>query len=728
MKWLNPKNWTWSNGKKGSTAGAVTQRDQNAEGPYSTLFENWVAREVNPYLYEGIREACAPVDGAINRLVTLDGIIKIEGDNDSLVQELQDWADNVRVNDLEQGFQAFYRSQGNEMYEQGFTVGGMTVGDNDVSRLRVADSKGVGFQREKTNDLSVWYRKPSARSGRRDGTDQVERVIRNNFAGASSLGALDKVGYQQLNRDLLAYACFNPEADGPYGTSIMRSTEFDARVLLTMKNSLHQVWERFGNPAFKVTYKTKARKTQTELDARSNDLASNLSKVLSIKQSGNSADFVNAIGKDDELEIAILGADGAVLEIEAPARHVLESIVSKTGLPSWMLGFHWSTAERLAQRQGEIALQESKTRFTTRLPGLNHVVATMLRARGRTWKKDDWLLVQELPSLQDLVAQAQAVFLYTQSAAVLEGAGLSLADMESMAKQAGIGSLLPEDGIKALSSVVASKMGKRGELVTATGKKLLEQLPRSSSCSGHKSEDYVEDGAALMRLERQAESGLLSIWADTEAATLEALGIDAPKSAKAPSVFLFDSATMMAALLKIQDELIAKAGAADGPLIKAAIEAWGRGVKNAADEFEGVDAVEDQVRQTVADAMQTAGMAQVRDTAIRVMRDDIIKDLADGAYNGQNPLDVARELRKRFSAKDYDWERLARSEIANAQVSGKMEQYAAHGVSEYDWVKAGDSCPICSGLAAGGPYPVGSGPLPVTDSHPNCRCTAMAAA
>ena len=126
--------------------------------------------------------------------------------------------------------------------------------------------------------------------------------------------------------------------------------------------------------------------------------------------------------------------------------------------------------------------------------------------------------------------------------------------------------------------------------------------------------------------------------------------------------------------------------------------------------------------------MRANALSLARSVTTRVYRDDIIATLSEGAYNGLSPAEVAEQLRARFDAHDYDWERLARSEIAQAQSIGKEDEYRELGVEQYDYVTAGDSrvSAICRANAAGGPYTLGQGPLPMRDSHPNCRCSIRA--
>lgn len=707
---LNPKNWGRPGTNKRLQGQALTRRQVEAMGPATSVLSDWVFREVAPRLYEALREAVPPIDAAINRLVTLDGILAAEAETDALQRELDEFIDGVPVNDFQEGLQAAYAGQGNEMYEQGFGFIDFTLGERGIDRLHVGDSKGYCLRRNPdSGELEVWFRTPSPTRGRRDGTDQIERVLRNSYA-TDIAAALDKNGYRRIDRSRLVYAGLQNEADNPYGVSIMRSMEFCSRVLLTMDNAQLQTWERFGNPVFKVNYKTKSRQSPTELESRRKALADNLKDAMEAKRKGNAVDFVNAIGANDELEITVLGGDGQVLELEAPARHILEQIVAKTGLPSWLLGFHWSTAERLAERQGEILLQESRTRFSYRKPGLRSLLAAHLRQRGITWNPGDWDIVQELPSLQDIVAMAQAGFLEAQTEMMRSGAGTPPVQGARTTKGGKV--VLPTDE------------DYRADPLRAEPPDPLKADKHAHARHGHKQEDFVEADPELPQIEADTEQALLSAWSELRGRMAETLGL--PANAKQDgAVFIFDPASMMQPLLELEDDFVNSVGAEDAPFASGMYKAWVRGVMNAAAELDA-DALEDAVRETNRQALATRGLDLVRNASARTLRADIIDSLADGVFDGQNPRDVARALRKRFEAHDVDWIRLARSEISQAQATGKMDQYQDMEIELYDWRAPPDGCPICQGREAAGPYSVGGGPLPMRDSHPNCRCTVVA--
>ena len=697
MPSLNPLKW-FQVERKGLQGRALSIRESQAQGPWTSLISDYVAREVAPGLYEALREAVPVIDAAINRMVTLDGIIRVNGENEHLVKKIRVWMKNVQVNDLQTGFQAFYSGMGNELYEQGFSIGEpvMSKDKRSIAGLRVADSKGVIFRRTDRN-LETWYRKPTAKRGRMDGTDQVERVLRNNYNGNDILSYLTKTGFKKIEGDHLVYAGLHNEADNPYGVSLLRSMEFVSKVLLTIDNATLHSWERFGDPVFDVVYKTKSKLTPEQLETRRKTIADNIKSAMESKISGKAVDFVNAIGVNDELTIKVLGGEGQVLEIEQPAKHILEQIVAKTGLPPWILGYVWGTAERLALKQAELLMQESKTRFELRQPGLEKIVAMHLRAQGETWNDGDWYLEQELPNMQDVVAQAQADFLRAQTA-------------------------LMNGNAEALPTVV----DETGKIVSIGGVRL-GKLKAAKALDG--SEPFAENDDQLPKIEKRTIKSVLSSWQTLQSRTFNVLGLSAGKSQKSDEpMFVFDVANMLQDLVDLENAMVADLSAEDADYVHGLFNAWLRGMENGAAELGVAATVTEQVRSEMVAEFSRNAMQQVRNTTIRSYSDDIIDDMKSGVYDGLNPKDVARQLKKRFEIHNYDWVRLTRSELTVAHADGKMNEYAEMGVGKYNYVTAGDSkvSAKCRANEAGGPYQIGAGPLPMRDSHPNCRCTVAA--
>jgi hypothetical protein len=158
-----------------------------------------------------------------------------------------------------------------------------------------------------------------------------------------------------------------------------------------------------------------SRKDGTDLAARRATIETEFNTAIRAKREGKSADFVRTIDTNSDLEIKVIGSEGQVLELEIPARHVLEQIVAKSGLPGWMVGMHWSTTESLSDNEAEILLADVATRQAAKMPYFFRLIRTLLLLRGRTWKKGDWWLEWATPNLKDVNKQAQARFLNAQA-------------------------------------------------------------------------------------------------------------------------------------------------------------------------------------------------------------------------------------------------------------------------------------------------------------------------
>lgn len=360
-------------------------RPSDGQGVFTKYFSTYIPRKVEADFYEFLREAIPVIDAAFGRLVSLDGHVIVKGDSDSHVDEIQDWIDNVAVNDIQKGMQAFHQNLSNEAFEQGFGMGEYVTDKKrtDIIGLRVADSKFIKFKRTAAG-LDIYQK------------------------------ANDDLDYRFLNPANLMYFSINNENQNPYGTPLMRSCEFVAKILATIQNSLLNVWERFGDPSFSIIYKTSKREG-VDLAARRQTIETEFNTAIKAKREGKSADFVRAIDTNSDIEIKIIGADNQELELEVPARHVLEQIIAKTGLPPWMLGMHWSTSERLSNAEAEMLLADVATRQSAKMPLFTNLVKTMLVLRGRPWKKGDWWLEWGQVNLRDLVQQAQARFLNAQA-------------------------------------------------------------------------------------------------------------------------------------------------------------------------------------------------------------------------------------------------------------------------------------------------------------------------
>lgn len=111
------------------------------------------------------------------------------------------------------------------------------------------------------------------------------------------------------------------------------------------------------------------------------------------------------------------------------------------------------------------------------------------------------------------------------------------------------------------------------------------------------------------------------------------------------------------------------------------------------------------------------------------MRDQLADKLATGIESGKTMDEMKAELATYLKdAEDYQVERIVRSEVINAANQGTFQYWGEEvGVTKFEFVVAGDSCPICQEVAAGNPYSLKEideiGDYGDGYPHPNCRDT-----
>lgn len=245
--------------------------------------------------------------------------------------------------------------------------------------------------------------------------------------------------------------------------------------------------------------------------------------------------------------------------------------------------------------------------------------------------------------------------------------------------------------------------------------------------AGDDGEHWAEDGERLGLIEWLIRAGISLEWRALRELVLRILGLAVPVGDR----FDFDP-TKLPELISAGDAMATRVASDAGPLRRGQIAAWQRGMLNVALQLSLKD---DVVQAAIARALARMnahyaahGLALVRNGLVRHYQQPIIAMLASGAFDGQNPTHVARDLGRRFAAGDYNWERLARSETAWAHGTGKLQLMQEQGIVEFDYVTADDDkvSKICRHLEAGSPYLVAAGrPIPMRDSHPNCRCTLL---
>jgi hypothetical protein len=232
-------------------------RPNMPQGPLTPYFQDQVLRKVSGEFYEVLREGIPIIDSAIRRLISLNGTIKIIGDDPALVKELEDFCRSVPVNDTQKGIHAFLENASNETFEQGFSISEFVATPDlrDIAGLRVADSKQIVYRRNADGKAEPWYRNPGLAPMRT--RNRPEQIVQDILTATYNQSVYISGMYEtKLRPQNLLYFSINNENSDPYGVSIMRSIEFVSKILVTMQNSIANVWERFGDPMYSVLLTT----------------------------------------------------------------------------------------------------------------------------------------------------------------------------------------------------------------------------------------------------------------------------------------------------------------------------------------------------------------------------------------------------------------------------------------------------------------------------------------
>lgn len=106
------------------------------------------------------------------------------------------------------------------------------------------------------------------------------------------------------------------------------------------------------------------------------------------------------------------------------------------------------------------------------------------------------------------------------------------------------------------------------------------------------------------------------------------------------------------------------------------------------------------------------------------LRTDVTEALKTGLEDGQSVQDISKAIQQTLGGERWKSERIARTETANAYVSGQSSAWAEAGISKVKTLLAPNPCPTCIEKAAaqGDGIPIDSARTLRVPFHPNCRC------
>lgn len=684
------------------------------QGHMTAWFNDYVMRKVSGEFYEVLREGIPIIDSAIRRLISLNGTIKIIGDNPKIVKELEDFCLNVPVNDTQKGIHAFLENASNETFEQGFSLSEFiaTSDMKDIAGLRVADSKHIIYRRNAEGKAEPWYRYPGSQpltTLSLPGT-LIDRIINATYGQVVSvIGAQE----EKLNPENKIYFSINNENGNPYGVSIMRSMEFCAQILVTIENSFKHVFERFGDPSFHLHYKSNKTGQQDNLESRRTALQNDWNTVIGAKRAGKSADLVTAGSQDSEVQIKVIGSDNQIITADVPLKQVTEQLIGRTGLAAWTLGRYWSSTERMATLEVEMMLQDAKIRQLAMMPEFVRLFSIYLTIRGYKWKAittspdkpGDWGIMFETPNLRDLLALANANFLNAQADMMKSGVG----------------------------ATAQTNVNVGQATVEVAGHKFPMVIGHKGCKELHRPVSWPE----LDKVEADYEAELKYDWSELQEKVFTILKLDVGARSSRPAIQKQDIPDIESFTFsedqrrQVMQSMESYIGQYDLSDTNSAVrlyygQSYSAGLIQAAYLIGKDRPILDIIKnREIYDELSRTGFELLKDSATRAIVDKIIPEMEAHMTAGSNPRDVARKLGRLFEDQNSDWERLARSEMSMAAERAKLDEWKEWKVKQVEFTPAPDACPTC--FAVKGVYPIGKCPLPVLNTHPRCRCSTRPA-
>lgn len=340
-------------------------------------------------LYRAIREAVPVVDAAIMKVIRLSGGFTASCTDKLAEAELREFIRTVDTGRGQRGLQSFADQYLDSMITAGRAVGEIvTRGGREIAAVLCGNVADVQIK---------------------EGATPLDFTL----CGYDEAGLLRALPYQEL----LLFSPYNPEADSPYGVSMLRSMPFLADILLKIYNSIGVNWERAGNVRFAVTYKPQGDILDRAYAAeRAEQMAAEWSAAMQSGKSGSVRDFI-AVG---DVDVRVIGADGQVLDSEVPVRQILEQLIARTGIPPFMLGLNWSSTERMSAQQADLMTSELTAIRRSLTPVLERICSLWLSLHGYAC---GFAIEWEPINLQDDVEEAKAA-LYTAQAEKLSAEGV----------------------------------------------------------------------------------------------------------------------------------------------------------------------------------------------------------------------------------------------------------------------------------------------------------------
>ena len=358
--------------KTPAPASAVCQIRCGQQHPFGTLRGYIPMGTGEERIYAQLRQAIPVLDAAVEKLVRLSGGFDVKCPTEQATDRLRTFLKTAPCGHGQTGIESFLGTYLDSLLTYGRAVGEMVVSGGRLQAVCWGDVTQVQI-REGKNPLEV------------------------ELCGEDDHGVVRPFPYQNL----LLFTTLHPEPGSPYGVSMFRGMPFLADILMKIYHTVGVNWERAGNIRYSVICRPGENLEPAAAEERSAQIAGEWARAMEDGKNGMVRDFV-AVG---DVEIRVIGGESPILDSQVPVRQILEQLISKTGLPPFLLGFSWSTTERMSAQQADLLTSELWALRRTVEPAVEKICRTYLALEGLDPRVE--ILWDDI-SLQDITEEARA--------------------------------------------------------------------------------------------------------------------------------------------------------------------------------------------------------------------------------------------------------------------------------------------------------------------------------
>lgn len=365
--------------KESPVSASVCQLRGGITHPFGALRGFVPLSRAEDAMYRQLREAIPALDAAVVKLVRLSGGFTVSCASPRAQEKLDVFLKAVPCGRGQVGMDSFLSGYLDNLLVYGRSVAEMVVERGHLRAVCWGD----------VTQLQII-----------EGDSPLDITL----CGPDAKGQIVPLPYQHL----LLFSALNPEAAHPYGVSLFRGMPFLADILMKIYNTIGVNWERAGNVRYSIVCGDDGNTDPAAMQERSRQIAQEWSKAMEDAKNGTVRDFV-AVG---DVQIKVIGGETPILDSEVPVRQILEQLIAKTGLPPFLLGFNWSTTERMSTQQADILTSELWALRRSVEPVLQKICKTYLALEGLDDRvRIEWADV----NLQDATEEAKAALYWAQA-------------------------------------------------------------------------------------------------------------------------------------------------------------------------------------------------------------------------------------------------------------------------------------------------------------------------